>query len=907
MQLPSTSGFRPSDVRARIADAFVRTVGPEDDQTRAWARDYLRDTSAATTLRIITNLDALRFAVTSSNSWDRRAPTACHTSLPSAANLNDFDGKADYMIVPHISLGSLSAGAIISRHAISYGKMSGQPGGTDQPGAEYRVGRYVRDEEKGDMLAMEHHSRQPLSTPGSSFFPSGRSVGWFMGCGKSTTMRQRLYFSCDMQRFCNGDLPDCVEWCAASDEMRPCYVCQTLPDHNGAALCECPFPSLKPANPTDWELAPMAMRLHVGVFKGRTRLLNRLMRGTRAHAATGTETVTDPLVSQVNIRGFVGSSPLTSATHEKLASILQNFAVQTSMNDCNPARIVMPAVGEPGFVTTCGLEGTAAEPVEKRMRYEDTYGLGAVGTIGCTGNSCGGTLATMDEYALYGQAHSDVITEANASLKDSAAGQKLLVGPSDAFADDGNDHAIISDMYFGKRRSQLPADLQLQPQSHFAPSDRYFGQAQAQLHLTSSSAYGSNMAVQNDWQRKDDRRDFSPGYEAYTHSQHRLVPGNGNRVSDGATLSELGVNSRLGLPGSYDGGCVGERRHTQSGTAPAEDHRSRLDPQPNPHLCSKSNFQSHNFQSGSQLHLHPRSSPQLDSYVFPSPQLHSHRQPSSQLQVPPQPSNQQQAQPSPLPILQSHVVQTFQETSPSSAHEPPLESHGVSKFGSDLNNSTNLGVWSDSRSTEGSENLCNSQSPGCDLAKSSPVAALDVTTSGDVLSSLAFAVDSYIPIAEPSDENSENPPNANSGQADCARSLQNACLDTGILVNQAPEAATETEPEVAGAEPSEAATETQPKVVGTQPARRPRGPKIRTPEEEFAREEKRKKKNRASAARSNARRKEKNDGLKSQLSTWKKKQEEVQNRFSELYRENMALKKGLREKNGVFYVRKADQ
>lgn len=866
MHLPHTGPVQPSDVRLRVADAFERTVGTEADKSREWARNYLRDTSAATTLRVVTNTEALRFAVTSCNSWDSRTSPSQDSSLDSAfgsaspaRGLYDFDEKAEYMFIPHFSSGNLSAGAIISRHTLTSGPLPPAPDDGHLPNFEYRVGRYVRDETTGDMLAMEHHAR--ANSHNTDAPPPGRSVGYFLGCGGSTTSRQHIYFNCDTQRFIEGDLPDCVDWCASSDEVRACYVCGVEPHPDGTAVCACAFPGLVPAHPTHWEVAPLAMKVHTGLFRGRTRVLNRLLSSRGACA----ETVTDTLFSSMDIRGFSTLHPLHVGTHKNIADILQTFAVQMSLGESSPTRAVMPA----GALER-EREG---RPTAKRPRVDvaaNAMVAAAAAAASAVGTAAFGSVGNGEmakEYAPVGFNLANGAAEATLAFQQQggtpfSAAALLGGGPS------GNANAVapvVSEAapYGGcaaaadpsawrqwqaaaRPQQQEPHQLEGQhlseAESHSQLSSAELsagrsGMENSQLQAGLAGACGNNLAMWNGVPRKPDAQQ-ADGYGGSSSFVDELRAGSPDLILPLGQLSNPGVINgppQPQLTGVAAGAeslsplLIGARKDA------LQDQLPRLPFALTPPLPSQ---QPLHFDSQGNTQLHSQS--QQPNIHFPSQsqptnsQFHPHPQSNGQLRhTPASPGLQARPRSHSTSISLSDRVTLLEgegDTTGAGMDGPPI------------------GAWFEP-----------TRNPG----------AID----NDVATyPLGFATgDSFGAVAAP----------GRVGEVAAA-----AAAGAGSL----------------GSLGSEAVVQPLPGGTAAQP-RRPRGSKKPTLEEKVIQDAKRRNKNRESAGRSNKKRKERNDDLKSQLATWKVKKEELEKKHLRLALENTRLKKELKgQRQGVLLV-----
>lgn len=935
MELPATGSIRPSDVRARVADAFTRTVGSPTDSSRKWARDYLKDTTALTTLRIITNTDAQKYAVTSSNSWDSKAsmpatPPSPHQSSASSPKpppsstcgsapsrgLYDFDETAEYMIIPHIAFGNLSAGAIISRHALS--QTSPTAAVPDLRDAEYRVGRYVRDETTGDMLAMEHHSRHSSSSS-SGAFPSGRSVGFFMGCGASTTSRQRLYFWCDTQRFRDGDVPACVEWCAASDEVRDCYVCGADP----SAACACAYPALVPAHPTHWELAPLAMKVHTGVFTGRARVMNKLM--PAAGAAAGAEAVTDPLVSNISIRGFTGMVPYTAGSHKSIAGILMRFAVQISSGDANPARFVMPA---PGLM---GEDGAAREngwPLNGRRARVGRGGQLAAQTGAALGFTPEMGSAFAHELALFSLDQPAVVSEAGAGLlQQQTLPQQLRIGgvagSSDLVmtdvagcgADVGRGSSLSSDAANAdvqawrswrvaveeeKRHQQrVLADQEQQRfKEHVQNQQR---QSQAELQALYSAAQippqQQRSRVSGEW---ESHLDLQTGLALRSSAVHGHQQHMGSASS--SIVDELEVCAPSLTLRPSDGQAQPSGKMSTQSNLPVQPEQ-QLGGMDGVFGLSESvvNDQSVALQqpeASIPLPLNPQSALQLQhNFHLVAQQLPSHAQQPS-VSDPPQAvasvaHNIGQIHPHLGPLVRQEpgnadlrpVLASLQRNTVP-ATDGALLDRGISTIDAVVGEPT-INCWCEpTRSMGGNDQNC----PGLVAGASGSDAMsypLSFPTGNDFLSAAAL-VDSGVGVADAviRGEDSATGDGADGehgrgddGMGEIASGAFGEGVGNGAERGETPEA---------GASRAAALLNTARRPP---PRRRVRGTKVKTAEELAAAEHRRLVKNRASATRANARRKEKNDGLKSELAYWRTRKDELEKRQMDLLQERMALKK----------------
>lgn len=924
MELPATGFIRPSDVRARIADAFTRTVGSPSDSSRKWARDYLKDTTALTTLRIITNADAQKYAVTSSNSWDSKAimpasplsplqsPAPSPTSPPSTAcgpaptgGLYDFDEKAEYMFIPHIAFGNLSAGAIISRHSIS--PPSPKNIVNDLRDAEYRVGRYVRDETTGDMLAMEHHSRQSSSSSDAAF-PSGRSVGFFMGCGASTTSRQRLYFLCDTQRFRDGDVPACVEWCAASDEVRDCFVCGADP----VAACACPFPVRVPAHPTHWELAPLAMKVHTGVFTGRARVLNKFM--SVSGAAGGAEAVTDPLISKINIRGFTGMVPYTAGSHKSIAGILMRFAVQISSGDANPARYVMPAAG------LMEEEGMARENGRPRAAKRARLGRGrqlAAETANALGVTPEMGSAFAHELALFSLDQPAVVSEASAGLlQQQTLRQQLRMGgladSSDLVttdvtsceADVGHANGLSSDsMNAGvqaleswrvttveENRHQQGSQTDQEQQRFPQLAQNHQQQSEAEFLALYSAAQvppqQQQPSVSGVWESHLDLqtavRDHQQNMGSVSSSivdeleviapSLTLPPSDGRAQSSGKMSTEnyLPVQPEQQLGGTN--GAFGLSESLVNGQSVALQHPEASVPLP---LNPQSAFQvQHNFPIAQQLPSHAQ-------------------QPS--VSVPPQTAASAanilgHMHPHLVVLPRQEPVSADLRPAPTSLllHPDPATSNAL--LDREMNSidtvvaEPTMSAWFEPmRNMSGDDQNCPALVAG--TSGSDAVSYPLRFPTGDAFHSDAALVGAGVDVADGADDSATSAgpdgeqERGDDGRGEVASGVYGEGVRNGAERDETPEAG-------AGLAAALLNPASRPP-----PRRRVRGAKARTVEELAAVEHRRKLKNRASATLANARRKEKNDWLKSQLAHWRTRKDELEKRQMTLLQERMALKK----------------
>lgn len=292
------------------------------------------DTSLETTLSVVSNESARKWACSSLNTWKGMALLSAGNSSDensgtetsdsgAASDPYEFQEHAEYLLTPHIAFGPISAGVIVSRHwKLQFSDKTPAPAAPDGGYAEFRVGRYLRDELLGNLLAVETQSGVGGGRNEMSASDIHTRFGFYLGCEGLTARRERLYFTLDNADFMQWRFPDCVLWAAASSEQRNCVVCGSSPN----SFCGCPFPQFRPKHVTDYTLGARAMALQMGSFVGQTRVMQD----------KAAQIVSEPLVTSELINGFTPMVPQLKTAHNMLDGLLKTFAVQMCIGAESP-------------------------------------------------------------------------------------------------------------------------------------------------------------------------------------------------------------------------------------------------------------------------------------------------------------------------------------------------------------------------------------------------------------------------------------------------------------------------------------------------------------------------------------------------------------------------------------------
>lgn len=420
MAAPPAPAAARSAIAAHLATAFALV----DTPPRAWARAFLLDDNPAATLAVLTNRAAAPFSVTSTS-----VDTAFET-VPPADGREAFDSRFafDALLVPSFSAAGLGVGVVVNRIvAVAAGGMpapgsdakarcrfaaqvargGGAPrlpptsgsGGVGDADYKYSLGKYVRDERNGTLLIVKHTG---VGSGGSG--TGGTQVMYLEHL--STTRRYRMYFHCDTAQFKAGKLVDSVLACVTNTEARHCPVCREGPGAN----CECRLELEPPKDPFDFRGSAKAMASQSGDYLGQAGITISL-RDKRAEVPAGVEKprryVSAPLISSLRTASF--SASRCDATHDALAAVLQNFAVQTSLSEASIDRGLSAAPPSvPGLLPPSLAPVDSEEPGASPVEVPAGAGMQALGQIG-----------SEDGLASVGSAVPDQVTDfASALLND---------------------------------------------------------------------------------------------------------------------------------------------------------------------------------------------------------------------------------------------------------------------------------------------------------------------------------------------------------------------------------------------------------------------------------------------------------------------------------------------------------
>lgn len=376
----------PGTARSAIAAHLARAFALVDTPPRAWARAFLLDDNPAVTLAVLTNGEAAPFSVTSTS-----VDTAFET-VPPADGREAFDSRFafDALLVPSFSSAGLGVGVVVNRIvAVAAGGVpapgsdakarcrfaaqvarGGTPrlppttggGGVGDADYKYSLGKYVRDERNGTLLIVKH-TGVGSGGPGTG----GTQVMYLEHL--STTRRYRMYFHCETAQFKACKFVDSVLACVTNTEARHCPVCREGPGAN----CDCRLELEPPKGPFDFRGAAKAMASQTGDYLGQAGITISL-RDKRAEVTAGVvrprRYVSAPLISSLRTASFSGSR--CDSTHDTLAAILQNFAVQTSLSEASVGRGL--AGGQPPLPV---LLPPTSVPVPSVEHYVEGFGTAA--------------------------------------------------------------------------------------------------------------------------------------------------------------------------------------------------------------------------------------------------------------------------------------------------------------------------------------------------------------------------------------------------------------------------------------------------------------------------------------------------------------------------------------------------
>lgn len=196
--------------------------------------------------------------------------------------------------------------------------------------------RWVRNELDGTLLIVKHTPDSPNGAPG------GTQVMFLEHL--SSTRRLRLYFHCDTAIFKQGRILDSVRACVTNTEARHCPICMQAPGAN----CSCKLVLIPPNFAFDYHGCAAAMQSQSGSYLGQAGITISLRKKLPPDAPPAARMdpnrprryVSAPLISSLETTSFCRSR--CDATHDALAELLLNFAVQTSLKEANPSRTALP-------------------------------------------------------------------------------------------------------------------------------------------------------------------------------------------------------------------------------------------------------------------------------------------------------------------------------------------------------------------------------------------------------------------------------------------------------------------------------------------------------------------------------------------------------------------------------------